>query len=188
LVDTPGHGKLRSVAFDYITDADKLSGVIFVVDAADLSGPGQDSQLRGGLQDAAHFLHDVLLRLQKAVSQQQANKKRQPRELPVLVAANKLDLFTALPTPLVKSRLEAEISKVRDSRRRALFDSSVGTGMEGPAEEDEEREMLGDPLEEKFLFSQMAELGVPVQVLGGHAAGPDGGDVKAWWKWIAERM
>jgi len=108
-----------------------------------------------------------------------------PKELPVLVAANKLDLFTALPAPLVKTALEAEITSVRSSRNKGLLDSGVGMNDAGAGEE---KEWLGDGGEGKFDFSQMEEVNVPVTVVGGNVLGGDGPDVKQWWDWIGGNL
>lgn len=103
----------------------------------------------------------------------------------MLIAANKLDLFTALPAPLVRTALEAEITQVRSSRQKGLLDSGVGMdddagGVGG------ERDWLGEEGEEKFTFAQMEELGVKISVRGGNVSGGEQPDVKEWWAWIAE--
>ena len=95
-----------------------------MVDAADLSSSssvdGTDS-----LRLTAEYLHDILLLLQTRSSKLGA---KDGKGLPLLLAANKLDLFTALPAALVKSALEKEITKVRDSRSKGLLDSGGGYG------------------------------------------------------------
>ena len=184
LVDTPGHGKLRHFALEHLTKPGSLSGVIFVVDATNLSeeadGEGQPGR---GLREAAEYLHDVLLLLQRRSSRNSGSGVAQ--QLPLLVAANKLDLFTALPTPLVKSRLEAEITKVRESRSRGLLDS--GISMSEAFDANNEKDWLGEQDEQRFSFAQMAGLNVPVQIAGGYAVGPDGADVRQWQSWIADQ-
>ena len=82
---------------------------------------------------------------------------------------------------LVKSVLESEISKVRDSRATGLLGS--GIGMNELAMEDE-KDWLGDGSEAPFEFKQMEEVGISVEVLGGNVVGADGADVAAWWAWI----
>jgi len=52
LQDTPGHGKLRHAALDSLSAAG-VRGAVFLVDSA-----------AGGWEDAAGYLHDVLLRVQ----------------------------------------------------------------------------------------------------------------------------
>lgn len=76
----------------------KLRGVIFVVDTAALS---EDEALR----DTATYLHDVLLILQKRAQKKGKSSPKIAMEVPVLVAANKQDLFTALPPNSVRERL-----------------------------------------------------------------------------------
>ncbi|RDL38173.1 p-loop containing nucleoside triphosphate hydrolase [Venustampulla echinocandica] len=176
LIDTPGHGKLRHHALDNLTNPQNLKGIIFVADAATLSAGDE------GLRQTADYLHDVLLLLQKRMeSKNKAAKKL--RDIPVLIAANKMDLFTALPAALVKSTLEAEITKIRTSRSKRLLDS--GIGIEDDAENDD---WLGEIGSKEFKFSQMEEFDVLVEVAGGKVAGGDGPAVDKWWKWVSERL
>lgn len=181
-MDTPGHGKLRHHAFNSVIKPQNLKGIIFVVDAADLSignsGAGNES-----LRQAAEYLHDLLLLLQKRATGSTTSKG--PRELPVLIAANKLDLFTALPAPLVKTALESEITKIRSSRGKGLLDSGIGMN---DLDIGEEKEWLGDGGEGKFDFSQMEEVNVSVTVAGGNVLGSDGPDVQQWWDWIGSNL
>ncbi|KAI4148742.1 MAG: hypothetical protein L6R39_002699 [Caloplaca ligustica] len=172
--DTPGHGKLRHYAVDGISKSQNLDGIIFVVDAADLA-----SDTNEGPRQTAEYLHDVLLQLQKQVTKSKTSKAR--KEMPVLVAANKLDLFTALPAPLVKTKLEAEITKVRKSRSEGLLDSGTGTK---DLDDREERDWLGETGDGKFEFSQLEEFNIQVQIKGGNVTGAEGSDVKHWWDWI----
>ena len=179
LADTPGHGKLRYHAFDSVIKPQNLKGIIFMIDAADISignsGIGNDP-----LRQAAEYLHDMLLLLQKRFTTSKTSKA--PKELPVLIAANKLDLFTALPAPLVKTALESEISNVRSSRTKGLLDSGIGMN---DLDIGEEKDWLGDGGDGKFEFSQMDEVNVAVSVAGGNVLGADGPDVNQWWDWIA---
>lgn len=147
--------------------------MIFVVDAADLAA-GSD-----GLRVAAEYLHEVL---RLAVQRQRGRKN----EWKVLVAANKLDLFTALPAGLVRTVLEAEIEHVRRRREKGLLDSGgVGEGGGGDGDGDE---MLGDGGEGAFRFEQLEGDGVEVSVIGGSVLGNEGGDVQKWWQWIAGQL
>ena len=153
-----------------------------MVDAADLSTPmGDDSN--GGLRQAAEYLHDMLLLLQTRSARSKSS--RAAKELPVMIAANKLDLFTALPAPLVQKALEAEITSVRSSRSKGLLDSGIDMD---DIDAGEEKDWLGDGGEGKFDFSQMEEVGVPVTVLGGNVIGSDGPDVAKWWDWIGSYL
>ena len=108
----------------------------------------------------------------------------------VLVAANKADIFTALPAPLVRKTLEREIGFVRESLRVGLLRSGVEEG------EAEERGWLGG--EGEFRFEQLDEEGegLIVDVRGGSVLrgdegkekgmGKQGGDVGEWWGWVGE--
>lgn len=149
-----------------------------MVDAANLSA-GEE-----GVRQAAEYLHDILLLLQKRITNSKTSKA--PKEMHVLVAANKMDLFTALPATVVKSALEKEISKVRDSRSKGLLDSGAGAGDGLEAEESDE--WLGETGSAQFKFDQMAESNVAVEVVGGSATSKDGVDAQKWWNWIAGRL
>ena len=179
LADTPGHGKLRYYAFNSIVKPQNLKGIIFVVDAADLStDQGNDS-----LRQTAEYLHDLLLSLQNRSIKTKPSKGLQ--ELPVLVAANKLDLFTALPAALVRTALESEITKIRTSRNAGLLDSGIEMG---DMSSGEDKDWLGDDGDAKFEFTQMEELNIPVTVLGGNVMGSEKPDVEKWWDWIGSKL
>lgn len=147
-----------------------------MVDAATLSAGDE------GLRQTADYLHDILLLLQKRVGTKAAKTLK---DIPVLIAANKTDLFTALPVPLVKSSLEGEINKVRTSRSKGLLDSGIGMG---DADDDEKDDWLGEMGSTEFKFSQMEEFDIFVEVAGGHVEGTDGPTVDKWWRWISERL
>lgn len=182
LADTPGHGKLRYHAFHSVIKPQNLKGIIFVVDAADLSS-NDSGAVNDSLRQTAEYLHDLLLLLQKRATNIRTSKG--PSELPVLIATNKLDLFTALPAALVKTVLEAELSKIRISRNKGLLDSGIGMN---DVDVGEEKEWLGDVGEGKFDFSQMEEFNVSVSVIGGNVLGADGPNVKNWWDWIGSNL
>ncbi|CAF9905374.1 MAG: hypothetical protein GOMPHAMPRED_003136 [Gomphillus americanus] len=175
LIDTPGHGKLRHFAQDYLSNPKQLKGVMFVVDAADLS---PDSS---GLRETAECLHDVLLTLQRALV---TKSSRAPEVLPFLIAANKADLFTALPAPLVRKSLEKEITSIRISRSKSLFDSSAGID----DAVDSEKDWLGETGEGSFTFDQMQEFNVEVSVGGGSIHGTVKPDIIQYWKWFAQSL
>ena len=176
LIDTPGHGKLRHHAVSNITSPQNLKGIIFLVDAATLSAGDE------GLRQAADYLHDVLLLLQKRKA---AKSAKTLKEVPVLVAANKMDLFTALPAALVTTSLEAEITKVRTSRSKGLLDSGIGMG---EAVDDDKDDWLGEMGSSDFRFAQMEEFDISVEVAGGNVQGGEGENVEKWWKWVSERL
>ncbi|KAG9198633.1 hypothetical protein G6514_009748 [Epicoccum nigrum] len=179
LLDTPGHGKLRSYATQTLADPKHVRGIIFVVDAAAMD---EDQ----ALVDAAEYLHDVLLSLQKRHTTAKSSKG--PAAIPVLVAANKMDLFTALPASAVKAKLERAITAVRDGRAKALRDG--GAALSGGDDEvDEEKEWLGEGGEGAFHFDHMREVGTTVDVRGGCVGlGHSEGDAAGWWGWIGEQL
>lgn len=181
LLDTPGHGKLRHFATAQLADPQikSVKAIIFVVDAAALAE-------EAGLVEAAEYLHDVLLALQKRYTGAKSSKG--PTEIPVLVAANKMDLFTALPAALVKVQLEKAISEVRGSRAKALKDAGAVLNGGEDGDVDEEKEWLGEGGDGDFDFGMMGESGVGVEVLGGNVVGNEGGGVGPWWAWIGEHL
>ena len=152
-----------------------------MVDAADLSSSsgvdGHDS-----LRQTAEYIHDTLLLLQTRSAK---IGPKGGKALPFLIAANKLDLFTALPAKLVKSVLESEIAKVRDSRSKGLLDSGIGMNDSLPGED---MEILGEGSDIPFKFSQMEDSKIDITVEGGNVVGADGPDVEKWWNWIAEQL
>lgn len=176
MIDTPGHGKLRHHALSSLNAGNNLKGLIFVVDSAAISSPT-------GLTETATYLHDLLLLLQKRHTG--ARTSRGPASLPILIAANKADLFTALPEKLVARNLEDEITRIRSTRAKSLLDS--GIGME---DQDDERDWLGEGGEGSFKFDQMRESEIEITVAGGNVLGEDGGkaQIDEWWNWIGENM
>lgn len=173
LVDTPGHGKLRTAAFGKLLRIDKLKGLVFMVDAAALAEPE-------GLAPTASYLYDVLLYLQKKAT----SKTKAKLAVPVLIAANKVDLFTALPATMVKVNLEAELTRIRASKSKGLLDSGVGMDDIGSEEQDA---WLGEYGTDKFTFGQLQEFDIDVEVIPGNVSG-DGPGAEKWWWWIAQRV
>ncbi|KAL6239184.1 hypothetical protein BDW75DRAFT_227332 [Aspergillus navahoensis] len=186
--DTPGHGKLRgsqglSELLSMSTTKDtksKLRGVLFMVDTAAISETE-------ALRDAALYLYDVLLILQKRALQGGKSSAKAAAEIPVLIAANKQDLFTALPPGSVREKLEAEIDRIRKSKRKGLMDASVDAG-----ESEGEDDILGSyDLKDTFSFKAFEdEIGVKVDVVGGAVKGDDGDEVGAgvrrWEEWVGQ--
>lgn len=173
LVDTPGHGKLRNAAVEKLERSEKLKAVVFMVDAGALSE--QET-----LAPTAAYLYDVLLWLQKKATL----KTKAKASIPIMIAANKMDLFTALPAALVKTNLEAEITRIRASKSKGLLDSGVGVDEIGSEDQDS---WLGEYGSEKFTFSQLQEFDIDVEVLAGNVSG-DGPGAQKWWWWIAQRI
>lgn len=183
LVDTPGHGKLRQHALDQTLRPKNLRGIIFVVDSSSLSNSDENG---ANLTETAQYLHDLLLSLQKRHMASKAVKPTPP--VPVLIAANKSDLFTALPADMVQSALEGEIEKLRQSKSKGLVDSGVslddGTG-------DDSEQQLGGGGEDMFAFGSMKEYAIDIEVAGGCAMGSvsqDGIDIKPWLEWIGQQL
>ncbi|KAE8379524.1 signal recognition particle receptor beta subunit-domain-containing protein [Aspergillus bertholletiae] len=186
--DTPGHGKLRgpqgiaqlSSMVDSKDPKSKLRGIIFTVDTAALSEVE-------ALRDTASYLYDALLVLQKRALSKGKSSLKVASEIPVLVAANKQDLFTALPPGSVREKLEAEIDKIRKSKSKSLMDASVDASM-GDGEDD----ILGsNDAQDTFSFKTLeCEVGVRVDVVGGAVKGDEGSDlgsgVRKWEEWVGQ--
>lgn len=179
IVDTPGHGKLRSEqALAYISRPGVgLKGVVFMLDSSAMDTSAAD----GGenAKDTVAYLHDVLLALQR---RPKVLKKAKRDEIKVLVACNKQDLFTALPTNIIKSRLESELERVKASKRKGI--SAVDARED--VDEDEDETVLGGGGEQKFSFETLEEeFGIAVDVEGGSVKGEeDQKGVKIWEEWI----
>lgn len=182
LVDTPGHGKLRHYAFGRLTSegtqSTKLKAVVFVVDAAALSEPDV-------LADTAAYLYEVLLALQRRMGSTQTSKA--PYAIPLLIAANKADLFTALPAKLVRNNLEKELGRIRRTRSKGLLDSGVSQDGAVSGTGDEADDWLGEYGSAEFKFDQMREFDTEVDVISGNITG-DGPGVDAWWQWMGSRI
>jgi signal recognition particle receptor subunit beta len=177
-IDTPGHGKLRHHAFSAVADTKNLKGIIFVVDAANLP-VGEE-----GLRQAAEYLHDILLMLQKRSTATKSSKSL--KEIEILIAANKMDLFTAQPSAIVKSLLEKEIGKVRNSKSKGLLESGIETG--GSLDDVDNDYWLGETGSTQFKFEQLVEFNISIEVAGGCAVGENQADVQKWWKWVGDRL
>lgn len=101
------------------------------------------------------------------------------QDIPVLIAANKQDLFTALPPSAIREKLEAEVERVRKSRSKGLLEP----GMQGREEEDDV--LGGNEGEGKFGFKMLEEVGVRVEVVGGAVRAEGGGPgIRRWEEWI----
>lgn len=156
----------------------KLRGVIFMVDTAALVDEAT-------LRDTATYLHDVLLVLQKrALGKGNKSSTKGATEVPLLVAANKQDLFTSLPPGSVREKLEAEIDRIRKSKTKGLMDASMDTGLDA-----DEEEILGDDdAQGVFTFKLLEEVSVKVDVVGGAVKGDQqeelGSGVRRWEEWI----
>jgi signal recognition particle receptor subunit beta len=161
-----------------ITKPQNLKGVIFLVDAASLTTDDET------LRITSEYLYDILLLLQKRMADPKISKST--KEFNLLVAANKMDLFTALPAALVKSSLESELQKIRASRSKGILDS--GIGISDDADVDENNDWLGEVGSKEFKFSQMQEFGISVEVRGGSVIGAPEPEVEKWWNWIAEQL
>lgn len=161
----------------------KLRGVIFMVDTAALDNSAEGEMI---LRDTASYLHDVLLILQQRALGKGKSSTKRDAEIPVLIAGNKQDLFTALPAGSVKGKLEGEIDRVRKGRGKGLVDVSVDA--QGDNADDEEEFLGDDDGKGIFTFKLLEQVGIKVDIVGGAVKGDEGEDigngVKRWEEWI----
>lgn len=180
LVDTPGHGKLRSEqALSWISKANTgLKGVILVLDSSAIESADSETA-----KDTVRYLHDVLLALQR---RPKLVKRAKAGDVKVLIACNKQDLFTSLPPPAIRSRLQDELERLRTSRRKGV--SAVDA--RDDQDEDEDETALGGGGEEKFSFKLFEdEFGISIDIIGGTVKGDassddEGKGVVKWEEWI----
>ena len=172
MIDTPGHGKLRLEQALSFLENPALRGIIFMVDAASL-----DSSEQSALRDTAIYLHDTLLALQRI----QTGKERRKNGFHMLIAANKQDLFTALPPGTVRSLLAKEINGVKDSRSRGLL--AVDRNEDA---DDAEETVLGGGGEAKVSFKMLEDdYSIFIDVLPGSVRGEEAGKgIQKWEEWI----
>jgi len=150
------------------------------VDAASLAEGAEN------LRDYAGYLYDILLVLQKVILSKRISSVKAGANIPILVAANKQDLFTALPPGSVKQKLESEIDRIRQTRQKGLLDASAG-----PEHNENEDEVLGGDGGGAFTFQGLEDdIGVKVDVVGGFAKVENEKDdasatgIRKWEEWI----
>ncbi|KAJ5122876.1 hypothetical protein N7526_009813 [Penicillium atrosanguineum] len=184
LKDTPGHGKLRtsqgiaelqsmSSSKDVKT---KIRGLLFMIDTAALVD-------EANLPGRRNLPPRCFAGSSEAVNGQGKSSTKREADIPVLVAANKQDLFTSLPPGSVREKLEAEIDRIRKSKTKGLMDASMDSGL------DAEEDVLGDDdAQGVFTFKLLEQVGIKVDVVGGAVKGDPqeeyGSGVRRWEEWI----
>ncbi|KAK9325938.1 signal recognition particle receptor beta subunit-domain-containing protein [Lipomyces orientalis] len=171
LVDTPGHQKLRHGLFSALQTAQAartVHGVLYVVDASAMSRPER-------LREAAEYMYDIL-RITERVR----------GGTDMLVAANKSELFTAVPAKRLRTLLETELYKIRESRAKSV--SKVAADGEKDDSDDDNEDIVGGSgwlgkRGEKGSF-KLEDLETEVTVLDGSV---DSGKIDAWIGWMEER-
>ncbi|EPB81104.1 hypothetical protein HMPREF1544_12189 [Mucor circinelloides 1006PhL] len=93
LVDMPGHDRVRYRFADFLP---VTRSIVFVIDSTKVSRE---------IRPVAEYLYDVLA---KPIVQKQRT--------PILIACNKADMITALPTEKIKLLLETELNRLRGTR------------------------------------------------------------------------
>ncbi|RKF56135.1 Signal recognition particle receptor subunit beta [Golovinomyces cichoracearum] len=174
LVDTPGHEKIRHNSLQNITNLPNLRGIIFFVDSSRIKTD------KDCLRTTTVYLYDILLFLKR-----KAEEGNYSKEIQVLIAASKMDLFTAIPAAYVQKTLEHEISRLRDSKLNGLLDTDIASGHEAEGLKDD---WIGEKGSNVFQFSQMKELdNISVEICGGHVIGEEA-QIERWLSWISERI
>ncbi|KAK9446387.1 signal recognition particle receptor beta subunit-domain-containing protein [Limtongia smithiae] len=167
LIDTPGHQKLRHGMFDALRVAQAartIQGVVFVVDASAMTNGDSFRQ-------AAEYLYDVLL---------VTNGVRGGTD--VLIAANKSELFTAVPAKRLRSLFETELNTIREMRARSLGQTALQSEKADEAPVPDNYRWLGKPGETGPL--RLVDLETEVTVLDGSV---ETGKVDGWVSWMEER-
>lgn len=99
LIDIPGHERVRA---KYLYNhKDNARGLVFLIDSVNF--PRE-------IRDVAEYMYDLL-----------ANRTMQKNKMSILVACNKQDLTTAKSNNVIKTQLEKELNKLRQTRSAALL-------------------------------------------------------------------
>ncbi|KAI8077909.1 signal recognition particle receptor subunit beta-like protein [Gilbertella persicaria] len=93
LVDVPGHDRVR---YRYVDFLPVTRSIVFLVDSTSITRH---------IRPVAEYLYDIL-----------AKPDVQKQRMPILIACNKSDMITALPTEKIKALLETEIHRLRATR------------------------------------------------------------------------
>lgn len=150
IIDCPGNEKLSQSTLKLISESN-LKAVVFVIDAAD----GLEA-----IKESAKSLVPILEITESSL-------------VPVLIAANKFDLFSAISVTKITSLLEQEISELRDTRQQTVS-SSEDDNWNG-----NEKEFLGVD-GKKFEFSDLES---EVEVLDGSVKT---GRTQKWDSWLGQ--
>lgn len=102
LADLPGHEKLLYWWDDYLTEFPFIKEIIFMVDAAS----GSDT-----IKGLAGRLYSVLQTAER-------------RQINVMIALNKFDLFSALSPTKIRSLLEEGLEEIRSAKMKSIGDSN----------------------------------------------------------------
>ncbi|KAK6341252.1 hypothetical protein TWF696_008337 [Orbilia brochopaga] len=169
LKDTPGHPKLRSQALTAINLAPKSCiGIIYMLDSAVLS-----SQPR--LTDTVEYLYELLLVIQKQFASLSESAATSPDPIPLLIACNKNDLFTALPSAKISNLLQIELGRMKETKRKGLLNAGAGE------EDDEDLDrVLGDENSDHVTWEGLREFGVEISVQSGSIKSIAAESWKSW--------
>ncbi|KAK6501625.1 hypothetical protein TWF481_009460 [Arthrobotrys musiformis] len=168
--DTPGHSKLRNTAINTIVQpTESCIGVVYVIDSAVLS-------IQARVTETAEYLYDLLLAIQKRYATL-SETSTSAESVPLLIACNKNDLFTALPSAKISNLLQAELSRMKETKRKGLLNAGAGEN------DDEDLDfVLGDAASDQITWEGLKEFGVDVSVQSGSVKG---GAVDGWTSWMS---
>ncbi|KAK6543843.1 hypothetical protein TWF694_000571 [Orbilia ellipsospora] len=170
LKDTPGHPKLRSIALTNITDTTaSCIGILFIIDSAVLSAQPR-------LTDTVEYLYEVLLAIQKRYSVL-SETTTSTELIPLLIACNKNDLFTALPSSKISLLLQSELGRMKETKRKGLMNAGAGDD----DDEDLDR-VLGDENSDLITWENLKEFGADISVQSGSIKN---GSVDGWKSWMS---
>ncbi|KAK9466631.1 signal recognition particle receptor beta subunit-domain-containing protein [Lipomyces arxii] len=158
LVDSPGHQKLRHYMFstlDTSTTARTMHGIVFVVDASAMSRPEK-------LREAAEYLGAIL---------RKTNRRRGGAD--ILVAANKSELFTAVPAKRLKTLMENELDKLAKSKANSVMGVDADTGVD----DDEYMQLQIGEFKFEACESEVTFLDGSIET----------GKIESWLEWMTEK-
>lgn len=99
LIDIPGHERVRAKYF--YNHKDNARAILFIIDSVNF--PRE-------IRDVADYMYDLL-----------ANRTIQRNKISILVACNKQDLTTAKSHNVIRTQLEKELNKLRQTRSADLL-------------------------------------------------------------------
>ncbi|EPS38340.1 hypothetical protein H072_7962 [Dactylellina haptotyla CBS 200.50] len=171
LKDTPGHPKLRSFALTTITDPTaSCLGIVYMLDSAAIIAQPR-------LTDTVEYLYELLLAVQKRYTVlSETTTTAEP--IPLLIACNKNDLFTALPSAKISSQLQSELGRMKETKRKGLLNAGAGEN-----DDEDLEQVLGDDRSDQITWEGLREFGVDVSLQSGSIKS---GSVGGWTSWVSE--
>ncbi|KAF3938227.1 hypothetical protein ABW19_dt0204610 [Dactylella cylindrospora] len=174
LKDTPGHPKLRSLALDGVDKpTSSYVGIIYMLDSAVLS-----SQAR--LTDTVEYLYELLLAIQQRYAALSESSAGSADPLQLLIACNKNDLFTSLPSAKISSLLQVELGRMKETKRKGLLNAGADE-----ADDEDLGRVLGDENSDQVTWDSLRDYGVDISIQSGSVKN---GSVDSWKSWMSELL